>query len=267
MFFILLSPSSSIVPIPTEIAAERRVYLALAPVLVLAVIGVESLRRRFARSVTTRRLQFGFAGIALLLAFVTAARSETYTNPERLWRGVVREMPGNLRGYVNLASALTRESPPKYAEAETLFTHAIARDSTCRSGCSQFAYMLSEEGRLPEAAVVLDRMLKYNHDNGPVERRLASTLMKMGEFDRALPHLEHVAALYPTEQHLVVLAVVYLIAQRQGDSISEFDRAAQLYPANPEIKKLGGTLYAAARGPDAIPELKALALALSRDGQ
>ncbi|MGH7653296.1 MAG: tetratricopeptide repeat protein, partial [Gemmatimonadaceae bacterium] len=235
LFFMLLAPSSSFVPIPTEIAAERRVYLALAPVLVLAVIGAESLRRRFAPSLTTRRLQYGVAGFALLLAFVTAARSEIYKNPERLWRGDMREMPGNLRGYVNLASALTRERPPKYAEAETLFKHAIARDSTCRSGCSQFAYMLSQQGRLPEAAALLDRTLEHDPENGPVERSLASTLMKMGEFDRALPHLQHVAARYPTEQHLVVLAVVYLIAQRQRDAIAEFDRAAQLYPANAEI--------------------------------
>ena len=39
-FFLLLAPSSSIVPIRTEIAAERRVYLALAAVVTLVVIAV-----------------------------------------------------------------------------------------------------------------------------------------------------------------------------------------------------------------------------------
>ena len=35
LFFFLLAPSSSFVPIATEIAAERRIYLALAAVIVL----------------------------------------------------------------------------------------------------------------------------------------------------------------------------------------------------------------------------------------
>ena len=56
-FFMLLAPSSSIVPIQTEIAAERRVYLALVPVLVLTVVGLEALRtenRRAKRRATSK---------------------------------------------------------------------------------------------------------------------------------------------------------------------------------------------------------------------
>ena len=40
-FFLLLAPSSSVVPIATEVAAERRIYLALASVIVLVVVGAE----------------------------------------------------------------------------------------------------------------------------------------------------------------------------------------------------------------------------------
>src|SRR5262249_15010774 len=44
-FLMILAPSSSIVPIATEMAAERRIYLPLAAVVVLMLIGVETLRR------------------------------------------------------------------------------------------------------------------------------------------------------------------------------------------------------------------------------
>ncbi|MEP6495221.1 MAG: tetratricopeptide repeat protein [bacterium] len=47
-FFLLLAPSSSVVPIQTEIAAERRSYLALVALIVAVVVGAEALRRRFA---------------------------------------------------------------------------------------------------------------------------------------------------------------------------------------------------------------------------
>jgi Flp pilus assembly protein TadD len=265
LFFMVLAPSSSVVPIPTEIAAERRIYLALIVVAVLVVVAAEALRRRAAGRITVRQLAYGFGLLATVLAVLTGVRSRTYMSSEALWRGVVRNVPDNLRGYVNLAGILAGERPPKYAEAETLFDHAIARDSTCRSGCAQLAHVLSLQGRLPEAADLFARTLAHDRGNGPVERRLALMFMRMGSFDRALPHLEHVAAAYPAEQHLVVLAVSYYVVQRQNDAMATFKRAEQLYPANGAIRQLDGTLLAASRAPDAGPHLRQLALSLAKD--
>jgi hypothetical protein len=45
-FFVTLAPRSSIVPISTEVGAERRMYLPLAAVVVLAVIGARYLFRK-----------------------------------------------------------------------------------------------------------------------------------------------------------------------------------------------------------------------------
>src|SRR4030095_12368746 len=44
-FFLTLAPSSSVVPIISEMAAERRMYLALAAVIVLSIVGIDGLRR------------------------------------------------------------------------------------------------------------------------------------------------------------------------------------------------------------------------------
>src|SRR4029078_1123634 len=55
VFFMLLAPSSSIVPIQTEIAAERRLYLALVPVLIFGVVGIEMLRHRLSSQTPERR--------------------------------------------------------------------------------------------------------------------------------------------------------------------------------------------------------------------
>ena len=83
MFFLLLAPSSSIVPVVTEVGAERRVYLALAALLVPAVVGVEWLRRRAAGSSNGRAAVACAAGIGLALGITTFARSRTYADPGR----------------------------------------------------------------------------------------------------------------------------------------------------------------------------------------
>jgi cytochrome c-type biogenesis protein CcmH/NrfG len=266
-FFMLLAPSSSVVPIPTEVAAERRIYLALAAVLMLVVVGAEWLRRRVAASLPARRLAYGFGGIAAVLAVATAMRSHTYANPEQLWRGVVRDVPGNLRGYVNLGSALFREQPPKYAEAESVLSHAVARDTTCLSGCEQLAYVMAAQGRSAEARGLLERAVAHDTGNAPAEQRLALLLMKADSFTVAVPHLEHIAVRYPDVDHLVVLAVAYFVVQRQRSGIAMFQRAAQLYPENTEIRKLGTALDTYGRSADAVPHMKELAISLAKGWQ
>ena len=40
VFFLALAPTSSLLPIPTEVAAEHRMYLPLAAVIALMFIGL-----------------------------------------------------------------------------------------------------------------------------------------------------------------------------------------------------------------------------------
>src|SRR5207253_709284 len=96
-FFLILGPSSSVVPIVTEIAAERRFYLPLLAVVALTVVGVEALRRRFlartpergAKRRQDRQPHWARAAAVVLactlLTAATHARSRVYRDPEALW--------------------------------------------------------------------------------------------------------------------------------------------------------------------------------------
>ncbi|HEY2850956.1 MAG TPA: tetratricopeptide repeat protein [Gemmatimonadaceae bacterium] len=267
LFFMLLAPSSSIVPIGTEIAAERRVYLALIAVVVPAVVGAEWLRRRVRARISARQLGYCAGVAAVVLATLTAARSATYRSPEQLWRGAVREVPDNARAYVNLGTALVDEGPPRYAEAESAFRRAIAGDTTCRSGCAQLARLLAVQGKLAEATALFGRALAHDSTDGMIEQRLARAYIRLGQFGEAIPHLEHLESAQPAEQRIVVLAIAYYAVRRKADAAAAFGRAARLYPDNPAIRKLGGTLSAAALGPDALPHLQELTLSLTKDWQ
>ena len=261
-FFILLAPSSSFVPIGTEIAAERRIYLAAAAIFLLAVLGAESLRRRFAARITSRQLFLGFGAIALVLSAGTAARSYTYANSERVWRNAASHAPNNARAFDNLGDVLFRARPPQYAAAESADTRAADLDPTCRYGCANLASVMIAQSRFAEAVPLLERAALKAPDNLLVLRRLALALMKMHEYARAIPALEQLARTYPLEDHLVVLGVAYASAGRPADAVATFDAAVRRYPGS-SLGRLGGKLDDAARSPDALPYLQQLAMALA----
>ena len=266
-FFILLAPSSSVVPIPGEIVAERRIYLALASILVLLIVGAEWSRRMWVKSMSQRQLWLGFGAIAAVLTVTTANRSHTYSSTELLWRDAVNKVPDNPRAWDNLGMALYREGPPHFTEAEAAFRQAMAQDSTCHFGCAQLATVIAAQGRYAEAESLLVRTLAHDSANAPVERTLALVLMKMGRFDLAIPHLRNVASRFPTQQHLLILGVADLSVQRQQDAIVVFATASRLYPESSEIGRLGYSLYSAGRTPEALPHLKELAIDLTEQLQ
>jgi tetratricopeptide (TPR) repeat protein len=266
-FFLLLAPSSSVVPVASEVAAERRIYLALAAVLVLAVVTAEWLRRRFAPSVSPRRCAAGVAVIAAGLALATAARSRTYTDVEALWRSAVTATPENPRALGNLGWALFKSPMPKIAEAESVFARASVQDTTCHYGCLQYAVVLSHAGRVTEAVPLLERELVVARGQAYVlaERALALDLIRLGDYARAIPHLEIVADQFPTMDHLVVLGVAYLSAGRSDEAIATFRRIASLDGGSPEMQRLSERLVDGAHHPESLSEMKQFAGQLSRE--
>jgi tetratricopeptide (TPR) repeat protein len=266
-FFLLLGPSSSFIPVRTEIAAERRMYLALANVLVLLVVGAEWLRRKYLGAVSPLRMRIAVAGVAVALAAVTALRSRTYATSESLWRDAVAKVPDNPRANVNLGYALSIERPPKYAEAETVLRRAMAQDTTCRSGCAQLASIVSAQGRTAEAIALLEHALASEPNDVVAEGRLAFNEMRAGEFDEAIDHLQHMAATHPSEHLLVVLGVADLAVQRRQNGLNALQAASELNPHDREVTTLGNSLFQAGRNKDALPFLKELAINLAQDMQ
>ena len=113
--FAILAPSSSVVPIASEIGAERRMYLPLAALLALFVcLGWLALVR-------TGRARLGpwLAGLAaVMLAGASALRAGDYQSEIALWQADVRAAPQNARARYNLSRALERAGRADEARAE-----------------------------------------------------------------------------------------------------------------------------------------------------
>lgn len=107
LFFALLAPTSSFVPVATQTAAEHRMYLPLAPLAVLVVTGSVVAADRFGRAGGAVAVG-GWVMLSAVLAGATYARNLDYQSDLGMWEDVVAKQPGNARAHFNvghLASA------------------------------------------------------------------------------------------------------------------------------------------------------------------
>jgi Tfp pilus assembly protein PilF len=115
-FFLTLAPTSSFVPIVTEVGAERRMYLPLAGVVVLAVIGAylasEKLWERVGKAIGPRARVLGAIAatslVVVALASATAQRNRDYASSVTLLQTTVDRWPHG-RAHFNLAAVLKEQ--------------------------------------------------------------------------------------------------------------------------------------------------------------
>lgn len=127
-FFLILAPSSSIVPVVSEVAAEHRMYLPLAAVIVFVVLGVYLLARRIITNDESSSLVAGagwtvLLAVALVFAWQTLDRNHAYASEEIMMADVANARPQNAQ--VQLADAMNLIRAQKYAEAEPHLRMAI----------------------------------------------------------------------------------------------------------------------------------------------
>ena len=113
--FVILSPTSSFVPIVSEIMAEQRMYLPLMGIVVLVVAGGWRLARRLRAE---KAFPVVAAVVVVALAWGTWARNVDYQSEEGLWRDAIAKRPGNAGGAQWLGSVFLRTDRPTLAVGE-----------------------------------------------------------------------------------------------------------------------------------------------------
>jgi tetratricopeptide (TPR) repeat protein len=111
VFLVLLSPTSSVLPIKDPIA-DRRMYL---PMLGLILIAIDLFRRL---KVERKVLAMGAAALLLAAALATHARAEVWSSPITLWQDTARQSPNKFRAHFHLAYAYQEEGRNDLAVAE-----------------------------------------------------------------------------------------------------------------------------------------------------
>src|SRR5438128_3766947 len=150
--FGILAPTSSVIPIVTEIAAEHRMLLPLAAVIAVGVIGAYVIRpRKLPRLV----LALSAGAVVAAFAFMTHARNRDYHDDERIWLDTIQKRPSNSRARNNYASALLVHG--RSAEAEDHLRAAVQAKPDFAEAQANLGVVLCARGAFDEGIAHLQR--------------------------------------------------------------------------------------------------------------
>jgi Flp pilus assembly protein TadD len=260
-FFLILAPTSSVLPIVTEIAAERRLYLPLAAVVVIAIVAVDQLGRRWMSgglSPNGRRvLAVAGAGAVLLLAALTSRRSALYRDPEAMWRDAIAKVPDNGRAWNNLGVILANLPDPERDAADSAYHVAATLDPTLVSALLNVAMSDYSHGRLAVADSEFRWLLAVEPGNDTAVGGLASVALARRDTAAALPWLEQLTARPANEPLLLGLAQIYLARGQDADAAAVLQRMLRADSARVDVNSsLGGLLLQEGKADDARPYLE-----------
>jgi protein O-mannosyl-transferase len=235
-FFLVLAPTSSVLPIVTEIVAEHRMYLPLAAISTLLVLGVHSQLQ--ARNLTSLGPPLVIA-LIIGLGLLTYDRNRTYRSTITLWQDVIESRPQNARAHDSLAVALLEANRPEEAlhHAEL----AVQLTSVARHQLN-LGSVLNSLSRFAEAEVALRKALEVKDDDPLLYNALGTSLARQDKTEEALAALERAYELDPDTPGIKAnLAAVHLLSGRIEDAISLGRKAVLQSPSSIEARKNLGT--------------------------
>lgn len=258
-FFLILGPSSSVMPLSGQTMAEHRMYLPLIAVLLLLALA--------GWRVLGRRALWALPLLVASLVTLSVARNRAYQVPLNLWLEVVRERPDNIRAYYNAGDAwfdlgrwdeasafysAALKIDPNYtgawsglgnvalrrrdfAEAIRCYERAIALDPDYIDSISNLGAALWAVGRKEEGLAQLRRLIQLRPDFANAHFNLGTALLMAGDWPAARQSFAQAIRLRPThaEAHHN-LGVVFLQSGSPREAEECFLRALQLRPDYPD---------------------------------
>ena len=213
-FFVILAPSSSFVIIISEVAAEHRMYLPLAAVVVAVVLGGYVILARWSISGTQRAglsQNLGYilaGGVIVTLGLLTIKRNYDYASEFSIWDATVIACPDNPRAYNN-------------------------RGRT---------YWVNGEHEL--AIRDFDAAIKLNSSFAGAYYNRGITYLSKGEPDRAIHSLDKAIELNPADaQAYNDRGLAYSSKGKLDRGIDDFNRSIDLDPGSAEAHNNRGFIY------------------------
>jgi protein O-mannosyl-transferase len=190
-FFLILAPTSSFIPIKDPIF-EHRMYLPLAAVIALVVLGVfqllQMMRQRGIVKGHRSRVLFVWWAVAAsaALSVLTITRNHAYGTEIRLWQDTVDHQAENPRAHHNLGVAL--QAAKRHDQARLAYGRAIAIDPARAMTHYNLGTVLESEDRFEEALLSYTEALRLQPESVKTHINLGAVLAKLGRHDEARRH-------------------------------------------------------------------------------
>lgn len=251
-FFLILAPTSSVVPIATEPIAERRMYLPLAAVMLVLVFAVFKLVSRWSGEVgsqsgtvkLTHRYMLG--SIAMLVASIygvaTYSRNEVFRTELAFWSDVTQKLPRNSRGFNILGSTYLNENQPELALAS--LKHAIELEPGDSGVLCSLGIWYAKHGDITEALAYFDRSIAINPRLFDPLFNRGLIFLKQDKLDEAIQSFKAAIRVNPNISNLyVTLGSAQFMKNELDDAIENFRIATQIDPQSSDaFSNLGAAM-------------------------
>lgn len=226
-FFILLAPTSSIVPLAGQPIAESRAYLPLAAVAAAVVCGTARL--------APRALLLAVPAALAVLVSLTIQRNAVLSNAEMLWKDTVAKRPMNERAVVELSEVLKRAGRP--ADAAEVLRAMHRRRPESPEICNNLGVVLLGLGEIAEATRLLRETVGLKPNYPAAYNNLGHALYRAGDPAGALDaFLKALQLGYETSDVRNITGLCLVQLGRHAESLPQFERALQIDPRNADAR-------------------------------
>jgi protein O-mannosyl-transferase len=250
-FFLLLAPSSSIVPLK-DLVMEHRVYLAAWGPFLCAALAVDATLERTRRHLPTSAQIVGVLVVAVTagLAVTMNARNSVWESRLALWSDAVKKAPNVARPWSGLGDALLRSGDS--AGALRCYRRALECDDLTvprHETLGNIASLMLQEGRVHEAIRLLEQAQETKPDDPALLGSLAYAHLALSDLTSAERYARRAVQVAPmwADPHRTLGGILGTKGDFAG-AVVEFRETARLAPD--ELDNVYNLALATARAGD-----------------
>jgi len=201
-FFIVLSPTSSIIPI-WDIMVEYRLYLPLFFYAVILASGLDYLNHLFVRHGSKRSGQVIVLGVSILIlalySITTIERNRIFKDDLTLWTDAANKSPNKMRVHHNLAKAYLAKGRIDEGIREGEVALRLSTDLHVKENVKYVLNLLGGayflKGESDKALRILQRAIEIDPNYATSYYNVSCIYSKKEEKERALEYLKKAIAL------------------------------------------------------------------------
>jgi tetratricopeptide (TPR) repeat protein len=233
-FFLILAPTSSIMPIK-DLAFEHRMYLPLAAIAVMAVLAAEWLLRRLPLAVGGRG-QVALVLVAVVagsLGLRTVLRNRDYADDTAIWKQCIENNPLHPRPYRILADVFQKADPHL---AIDFYHEALAKNPKVYWLWVDLGNAQLKRGRIEEAIAAYEKAVALEPSVATAHLNLSRLRMRTGDFAGAIASVRKAAEVQPNDA-VAQKQLAWLLATADDESVRDGEQAISILQKLPQDPK------------------------------